>query len=136
VPLFVRRWGRRGGTPLLFLHSLGPASSAAFLGLAAGPLEEAGYDVAAPDLPGYGGSPPVDPDAYAVPVLAELVARVPGAGAGGGVARGGARACAGGGGSRWSATAGAAPSPATWQRRTPSGFARWSWWTAVISTTP
>jgi pimeloyl-ACP methyl ester carboxylesterase len=59
---------------LLFLHSLGPASSAAFLGLAVGPLEVAGYDVAAPDLPGYGGSPPVEPDDYAVPALAELVA--------------------------------------------------------------
>jgi pimeloyl-ACP methyl ester carboxylesterase len=76
VPLYVRRWGARGGVPLLFLHSLGPASSAAFLGLAVGPLEDAGYDVAAPDLPGYGGSPPVDPDAYAVPALAELMGRL------------------------------------------------------------
>lgn len=72
--LFVRRWGTRGGTPLLFLHALGPASSAAFLGLGVGPLEDAGYDVAAPDLPGYGGSPPIAPDDYAVPALAELVA--------------------------------------------------------------
>ena len=71
--LFVRRWGTDGGTPLLFLHALGPASSAAFLGLGVGPLEDAGYDVAAPDLPGYGGSPPVTPDAYAVPAMAELV---------------------------------------------------------------
>lgn len=76
VPMFVRRWGTRGGTPLLFLHSLGPASSAAFLGLAVGPLEDAGYDVAAPDLPGYGGSPPVAPDEYGVPVLAERVSRL------------------------------------------------------------
>lgn len=78
VPLAVRRWGRRGGTPLLFLHSLGPASSAAFLGLAVGPLEEAGYDVVAPDLPGYGESPPVAPDDYAVPALAELMAELVG----------------------------------------------------------
>jgi len=76
VPLHVRRWGGRSGEPLLFLHSLGPASSAAFLGLAVGPLEHAGYDVAAPDLPGYGGSPPVEPDAYAVPALAELMGRL------------------------------------------------------------
>jgi pimeloyl-ACP methyl ester carboxylesterase len=55
----------------LFLHALGPASSAAVLGLGVGPLEDAGYDVAAPDLPGYGGSPPVAPAEYAVPVLAE-----------------------------------------------------------------
>jgi pimeloyl-ACP methyl ester carboxylesterase len=74
--LFVRRWGTRGGQPILFLHSLGPASSAAFLGLAAGPLEDAGYDVAAPDLPGYGGSPPIPVDGYAVPSLAELVVRL------------------------------------------------------------
>jgi pimeloyl-ACP methyl ester carboxylesterase len=78
VRLFVRRWGTRGGTPLLFLHALGPASSAAFLGLGVGPLEDAGYDVAAPDLPGYGGSPPMSPDAYAVPALAELVAELAG----------------------------------------------------------
>jgi pimeloyl-ACP methyl ester carboxylesterase len=74
--LFVRRWGSRGGTPLLFLHALGPASSAAFLGLGVGPLADAGYDVAAPDLPGYGGSPPVEPDDYAVPALAERAARL------------------------------------------------------------
>ena len=60
----------------MFLHSLGPASSAAFLGLAAGPLVDAGYEVAAPDLPGYGGSPPVAPDEYAVPALAERMARL------------------------------------------------------------
>jgi pimeloyl-ACP methyl ester carboxylesterase len=76
VPLSVRRWGRVGGTPMLFLHSLGPASSAAVLGLAAGPLVDAGYDVAAPDLPGYGGSPPVSPDEYAVPALAERMVRL------------------------------------------------------------
>jgi pimeloyl-ACP methyl ester carboxylesterase len=63
---------------VLFLHSLGPASSAAFLGLAVGPLEDAGYDVAAPDLPGHGGSPPLPPDDYAVPSLAELMARLAG----------------------------------------------------------
>jgi pimeloyl-ACP methyl ester carboxylesterase len=76
--LFVRRWGTRGGTPLLVLHALGPASSAAFLGLGVGPLEDAGYDVAAPDLPGYGGSPPVLSDEYAVPALAERARRLAG----------------------------------------------------------
>jgi pimeloyl-ACP methyl ester carboxylesterase len=76
--LFVRRWGTRGGTPVLFLHALGPASSAAFLGLGVGPLEDAGYDVAAPDLPGYGGSPLIAPDDYALPALAELIARLAG----------------------------------------------------------
>lgn len=71
--LHVRRWGSEDGHPLLFLHSLGPASSAAFLGLGVQPLVEAGYAVAAPDLPGYGGSPPVRPEEYAVPALAERV---------------------------------------------------------------
>jgi pimeloyl-ACP methyl ester carboxylesterase len=72
--LAVRRWGDHDGRPLLFLHSLGPASSAAFLGLGVEPLVEAGYAVAAPDLPGYGGSAPVEPEEYAVPALAERVA--------------------------------------------------------------
>jgi pimeloyl-ACP methyl ester carboxylesterase len=72
--LHVRRWGAADGRPLLFLHSLGPASSAAFLGLGVQPLVDAGYAVAAPDLPGYGGSAPVDPEEYAVPALAARVA--------------------------------------------------------------
>jgi len=70
--LEVRRWGEAGSTPLLFLHSLGPAASAAFMGLGVGPIVEAGYEVAAPDMPGFGGSPPVAADGYVVPRLAEL----------------------------------------------------------------
>jgi pimeloyl-ACP methyl ester carboxylesterase len=76
--LHVRRWGEPGGRPLLFLHALGPASSAAFVGLGGEPLVDAGFDVAAPDLPGYGGSPQLDPDAYAVPALATLMAELAG----------------------------------------------------------
>ena len=72
--LRVRRWGATDGRPLLFLHSLGPASSGAFLGLGVQPLVDAGYAVAAPDLPGYGDSPPVAAEEYAVPALAERVA--------------------------------------------------------------
>jgi pimeloyl-ACP methyl ester carboxylesterase len=56
--LHVRRWGT-AGRPVIFLHSLGPASSAAFFGLGAEPLVEAGYAIAAPDLPGFGGSAPL-----------------------------------------------------------------------------
>src|SRR5690349_15034897 len=74
TPLHLRRWGVEGGRPLLFLHALGPASSAAFLGLGVQPLVDAGFDVAAPDLPGYGGSPALEPDRYAVPRLADLTA--------------------------------------------------------------
>jgi pimeloyl-ACP methyl ester carboxylesterase len=77
TPLYLRRWGDEGGRPLLFLHALGPASSAAFLGLAVQPLVDAGFDVAAPDLPGYGGSPALDDaDAYAVSSLATLMAEL------------------------------------------------------------
>ena len=76
--LYLRRWGGEGGRPLLFLHALGPASSAAFLGLAVQPLVDAGFDVAAPDLPGYGGSPALDADAYAVSSLATLMAELAG----------------------------------------------------------
>ncbi len=72
--LFVRRWGGQDGRALLFLHALGPASSAAFVGLGVQSLVEAGYAVAAPDLPGYGRSAPVSPEEYEVPALAERMA--------------------------------------------------------------
>jgi pimeloyl-ACP methyl ester carboxylesterase len=52
---------------MLFLHSLGPAASGALLGPGVGPLADAGFAVAAPDHPGFGQSPPIDADAYAVP---------------------------------------------------------------------
>jgi lipase len=70
--LEVRHWGQDGSTRLLFLHSLGPAASAAFMGLGVRPIVEAGYEVAAPDMPGFGGSPPVAADGYVVPRLAKL----------------------------------------------------------------
>jgi len=69
--IYVRRWGPDDGRPVLFLHSLGPAASGALLGPGIGPLAEAGYAIAAPDHPGFGQSPPIDPDAYAVPRLAD-----------------------------------------------------------------
>jgi pimeloyl-ACP methyl ester carboxylesterase len=70
--LFVRRWGRDGGPPLLFLHSLGPAASGALLGPGVGPLVEAGWSIAAPDMPGFGQSPPLDPDGYTAANLAAV----------------------------------------------------------------
>jgi pimeloyl-ACP methyl ester carboxylesterase len=73
VVLHVRRWGAPDASRhLLFLHSLGPAASAAYLGLGVEPIVSAGADVAAPDQPGFGESPPLDPDGYAVPRMAEL----------------------------------------------------------------
>lgn len=69
--IHVRRWGPDDGRPVLFLHSLGPAASGALLGPGIGPLGEAGYTIAAPDHPGFGQSAPIEPDAYAVPRLAD-----------------------------------------------------------------
>lgn len=69
--VYVRRWGPDGGRPILFLHALGPAASGALLGPGLGPLPDAGFAIAAPDHPGFGQSPPIDADAYAVPRLAD-----------------------------------------------------------------
>jgi pimeloyl-ACP methyl ester carboxylesterase len=70
--LAVREWGDPEGRSLLFLHSLGPAASAAFLALAAAPLVERGLRLVAPDQPGFGRSPALPADRYAVPALAAL----------------------------------------------------------------
>ena len=69
--VYVRRWGPDAGRPVLFLHSLGPAASGALLGPGIGPLAEAGFAIAAPDHPGFGQSPPIEADSYAVPRLAD-----------------------------------------------------------------
>lgn len=68
----MREWGDEAGRPLIFLHSLGPSSSAAFLGLASEPLVRAGFHLVAMDLPGFGASPEVRADEYDVGNLAEL----------------------------------------------------------------
>lgn len=70
--LAVREWGERDGRPFLFLHSLGPAASAAFLGLAAAPLVARGLRLVAPDQPGFGRSPAAPAEGYAVPALGAL----------------------------------------------------------------
>jgi pimeloyl-ACP methyl ester carboxylesterase len=69
--VYVRRWGPDGGRPLLFLHALGPAASGALLGPGIEPLAAAGWSIAAPDHPGFGQSPSLEADGYAVPRLAE-----------------------------------------------------------------
>lgn len=71
-PIHVRRWGPLDGQPILFFHSLGPAASAALLGPGLGPLAAAGWSIAGPDMPGFGQTPPIEADAYAVPRLTAL----------------------------------------------------------------
>lgn len=70
--IHVRRWGPDDGRPLLFLHSLGSAASGALLGPGIEPLVAAGWSIAAPDQPGFGQTPAIEPDGYAIPRLAEL----------------------------------------------------------------
>ena len=70
--LYVRRWGPADGTPLLFLHSMGAAASAALIDVGMGPLAEAGWSIAAPDMPGYGETPVIPAEDYEIPRLADL----------------------------------------------------------------
>jgi pimeloyl-ACP methyl ester carboxylesterase len=72
--LFVRQWGPAAGPPLLALHQLGIAGSSLHLaGLATGLASSSGRRVLAPDLPGFGGSPPWAAERYAPPELAGLL---------------------------------------------------------------
>ena len=67
----VREWGPADGTPLLQLHALGPAASAALTDLMAAPLVARGVRLLAPDGPGFGRSEALpSADDYAVPQLA------------------------------------------------------------------
>ena len=70
----VRRAGH-GGVPLLLVHGF-PCTSLIW-SRTIGPLAEAGFDVVAPDLRGYGQSDLVDSDVYELPAfsadLAELM---------------------------------------------------------------
>jgi len=70
--LYVRRWGPSDGQPVVFFHSLGPAASGALIDVGVGRLADAGYAIAAPDMPGFGQSPPLEADNYAVDRLARL----------------------------------------------------------------
>ena len=73
----LREWGPADGTPLLHLHALGPAASAALVELMAEPLVERGLRILAPDGPGFGASDPLaSADEYAVEALAARVCRL------------------------------------------------------------
>lgn len=66
----VETWGDETGRPLLYWHGGGGGSEETpVLGP---PLEAAGYTLYAVEAPGYGGSPPLDSEEYALPRLAEL----------------------------------------------------------------
>ena len=72
----VRRWGDRAGQPVLIWHALGSELSGAWYAEQAAVLTRRGLHLVAVDGPGFGASPALAPDAYAVPLLAELVWRV------------------------------------------------------------
>lgn len=72
----IRRWGDPAMRPLLFLHSLGPSATGALIGPCVGPLVDAGWTIAAPDMPGFGRTPPLPLDRYETAALAALVLRL------------------------------------------------------------
>ena len=68
----TRRWGGEEGKSLFYWHGGGGGSEET--PLLAPPLVAAGYTLYALDAPGYGDSPPLDPEGYAPPELAALAA--------------------------------------------------------------
>ena len=71
--LAVRHWGDPEGRPIVFWHALGSVISGAWIAEVALDLAKSGYRVAAVDGPGFGDSPPLPPERYAVPELAQLL---------------------------------------------------------------
>jgi pimeloyl-ACP methyl ester carboxylesterase len=74
--LAVREWGDPGLPAIFFWHSLGPASSGAVIVEVAPRLVEAGWRVVAVDGPGFGASPLLPPERYAIDELVELARRL------------------------------------------------------------
>jgi pimeloyl-ACP methyl ester carboxylesterase len=74
VPVMLRSWG--AGRPTFFLHAMGPVSSGAIVGVGVEPLVSAGFEVTAPDLPGYGDTPTLPADDYRLGPLATWMWRV------------------------------------------------------------
>jgi pimeloyl-ACP methyl ester carboxylesterase len=70
----VLDWGAESSTPLLFLHGFGPFNAgAASIATPAPDWVDAGLRVLAPNAPGFGSSPPLEPEEYSVHRIAELV---------------------------------------------------------------
>ena len=74
--LAVREWGDPELPTILFWHSLGPAASGALIAEVAPRLVEAGRRVVAVDGPGFGASPLLPPERYAMDDLVELARRL------------------------------------------------------------
>jgi pimeloyl-ACP methyl ester carboxylesterase len=72
--VFLRQWGLETDVPVLALHQLGIAGSSLHLaGFAEGLASSYGLRVLAPDLPGFGGSPPWPAERYLPSELAGLL---------------------------------------------------------------
>jgi pimeloyl-ACP methyl ester carboxylesterase len=70
--LHLREWGEESGRPLFFWHALGDHTSLQLIEVAPILTEEFGLRVLAVDAPGFGGSPRLDDDRYAMASLVEL----------------------------------------------------------------
>jgi pimeloyl-ACP methyl ester carboxylesterase len=68
--LFVRRWGAPSAPAVLYWHGGGGGSTE--WPRIAPALEAAGYSVYAPEAPGYGESPAVEPERYLASSIAEM----------------------------------------------------------------
>lgn len=70
--LNVREWGEAGAPGLLFWHALGPAGSAETMNEVGPVLAARGRRVIGIDGPGFGASPLLPPERYALEELAQL----------------------------------------------------------------
>jgi pimeloyl-ACP methyl ester carboxylesterase len=68
--IFVRRWGKKGTTNVLYWHGGGGGSDE--WPRIAPALEAAGYAVYGPDAPGYGSSPPLAAEEYRASNVARI----------------------------------------------------------------
>jgi pimeloyl-ACP methyl ester carboxylesterase len=71
--LAVHEWGNPEGSALFFWHALGADASAEYFAPVAERLAAAGYRVVAVDGPGFGASPLLAEERYALDSLVELV---------------------------------------------------------------
>jgi pimeloyl-ACP methyl ester carboxylesterase len=70
MQVYVRRWGEEGAPTVFYWHGGGGGSNE--WPYFAPALEAAGYSVYAPDAPGYGKSPPIEPERYRTSHMADL----------------------------------------------------------------